>query len=60
MELFQIGDKVEWTSGNIIARSLVYDDDGKSNKVVVNCFELANKKTRVRVSVVRDLLIKIK
>lgn len=57
--MFEIGDKVEWFSGNIVARGLIYDDDGVSKTVTVNCIEIQNRKASLKVNVLRSLLIKI-
>lgn len=56
--MFEIGQQVEWASGNIIARGLVYDDNGLDT-VEVRCLEIGNRKASVNINVVRELLIKI-
>lgn len=56
--MFEIGQQVEWTSGNILARGLVYDDSG-SDTVEVRCLQIGNRKASININVVRELLIKI-
>jgi len=53
--MFDIGDKVKWTSGKILSRGLIYDDNGEEF-IQVNCFEINNIPTRRKIKVLRNLL----
>lgn len=55
--MFEIGDKVQWTSGKILSRGIVYDDNGDET-VEVLCLEIAGKHAKIKVNVVRGLLTK--
>jgi len=55
---FLIGDKVEWASGNIISRGLIYGDDDFET-IEVKCFEIGNRKASIKIPVMRNLLTKI-
>lgn len=55
--MFEIGDKVQWTSGKILSRGIVYDDNG-GDTVEVVCLEIAGKYAKIKVNVVRELLTK--
>lgn len=55
---FLIGEKVQWTVGNLVCRGLVFEDN-LEDTVGVICFEISEKKANRKVDVMRNLLLKI-
>lgn len=59
IELFEIGQVIEWKIGNVLSKGIIRDDDG-SDMVEVVCFEINGNPTKKKLKVIRDLLCIIK
>lgn len=55
MERYEIGEVVEWQTGNIISRGIVYDDDG-GEYVEVILVDVNGREACYHLKVIRGIL----